>query len=141
MARAVAALSLTALFVASIDLAHKALAIWEHGGSVFPHPRSAFYALGVVTVSGLWAAAILLTRSASIAFGGGVFVGGAAGNVASLALWPSVDGVPNPLVARDVAFNLADVAVVLGLALVLVGAAVFAMGNRGRLGEPVRLRS
>jgi lipoprotein signal peptidase len=41
-------------------------------------------------------------------------------------------------VAGDVAFNLADVTVVLGLALVLVSAIAFAARNRGRLSEAVR---
>jgi lipoprotein signal peptidase len=139
MARSATVLSVTAALVAGVDLAHKAVALADPGGTVVLHPRSALYAFGVASVSALWAAAILLTRSASIALGGGVFLGGAAGNVASLALWPGADGVPNPLVARDVAFNLADVAVALGLALVLVGAVVFAAQNRTRLSEPVRL--
>ena len=132
-------LFVTALVVAGVDLAHKALALADPAEAVVLHPRSASYAIGVVTLSAVWAAAILLTRSASIALAGGVFLGGAAGNVASLALWPGVDGVPNPLVAGDVAFNLADLAVALGLVLVLVTAAVFAVRNRARLGEPVRL--
>jgi lipoprotein signal peptidase len=138
MARSALWLVGTAAVVGSVDLVHKAVALAEPGHAVVVHPRSALYAVGVVAISGLWATAILLTRSGSIAFGGGVFVGGAVGNVASLALWPGVEGIPNPLVARDVAFNVADVAVALGLALVLAAAVVFAAQNRTRLGEPVR---
>jgi lipoprotein signal peptidase len=139
MARSGAVLAITAALVAGVDLVHKGFALADPQNAVVMHPRSALYALGVAAVSALWAAAILLTPSASIALGGGIFLGGAAGNVASLALWPGVQGIPNPLVAGDVAFNLADVAVALGLVLVLVSAVVFAAQNRARLGEPVRL--
>jgi lipoprotein signal peptidase len=139
VARSAAALLVTALVVAAADLIHKAVALADPGSLVVLHPRSVPYAVGVVAVSALWAAAILLTRSTSIALAGGVFLGGAAGNVASLALWPSVAGVPNPLIAGDIAFNLADLAVALGLALVLVSAIVFTVRNRAHLGEPVRL--
>jgi lipoprotein signal peptidase len=140
VARSAALLSVTAALVAGVDLAHKAAALADPGDAVGLHPRSALYAVGVAAISALWAAAILLTRSASIALGGGVFLGGAAGNVASLALWPAAEGVPNPLVAGEVAFNLADMAVVLGLVLVLAATTRFAARNRARLGEPVRLR-
>jgi lipoprotein signal peptidase len=139
MARVVAALALTAALVAAADLTHKAIALADPGSTIVPHERSLPYALGVVGISTLWAAAILLTRSLSIALAGGVFLGGAAGNVASLALWPSVDGVPNPLLAGDLAFNVADVAVVIGLLLVLATTVGFAARNRTRLHERVRI--
>jgi lipoprotein signal peptidase len=139
MARAAVWLVGTATVVAAVDLAHKAAALADPTASVTLHPRSTLYALGVAAISALWAFAIMLTRSRSIALGGGIFVGGAAGNVVSLVLWPSVDGVPNPLLARELAFNLADVAVVVGLALVVLGVAAFAVQNNGRLGERVRL--
>jgi hypothetical protein len=64
-------------------------------------------------------------------------VGGAAGNVLSLALWPSLTGVPNPLVSHGVAFNLADVSAGLGLVLLGPAVLVFAVSNRRRLFEPV----
>jgi hypothetical protein len=140
MARSGAVLVVTVALVAGVDLVHKAIALADPANAVVLHPRSALYGVGVAAVSGLWAAAILLTRSASIALGGGIFLGGAAGNVASLALWPGVEGIPNPLVARNVAFNLADMAVVLGLVLVLATTTRFAARNRGRLAEPVGFR-
>jgi lipoprotein signal peptidase len=139
MARVAAALALTAALVAAADLTHKAIALADPGSTIVPHERSLPYAFGVVGISTLWAAAILLTRSLSIALAGGVFLGGAAGNVASLALWPSVDGVPNPLLAGDLAFNMADVAVVIGLLLVLATTVGFAARNRARLHERVRI--
>jgi lipoprotein signal peptidase len=139
MARAAAALLFTAAIVAAVDLTHKAIALADPGSTIVPHERSLLYALGVVAVCTVWAAAIMLTHSLSIALAGGVFLGGAAGNVASLALWPSVDGVPNPLLAGEVAFNVADVAVAAGLALLLTTAVVFAARNRARLNERVRI--
>jgi lipoprotein signal peptidase len=141
MARSFALLSLVAGLVAGADLAHKAVAVADGDGAVFAHPRSALYVLGVAVVSALWVGAILLTRSTSIAAAGGVLAGGAVGNVASLALWPSVIGVPNPLIAGDVAFNVADVAVAAGLVLVLAATCVHAARNRERLREPVRFRT
>ena len=130
----------TASLVACFDLVHKAAAVAHDGAGIVPHPRSALYVTGIALASALWAGTIVLTRSASIAAAGGIVAGGAAGNLASLALWPSVDGVPNPLVAGGIAFNIADVAVAVGLPLILVTALLFAADNRARLGEPVRLR-
>jgi lipoprotein signal peptidase len=140
MARSGAVLAVTVALVAGADLVHKAVALADPANAVVLHPRSALYAVGVAAVSALWAAGILLTRSASIALGGGIFLGGAVGNIASLALWPGVEGIPNPLIARNVAFNLADMAVALGLVLLLATTTRFAARNRERLGEPVRLR-
>jgi lipoprotein signal peptidase len=140
MARSAAALALTASVVAGLDLAHKGLAIADRGGSVIAHDRSLLYVVGVAVASLLWAGAIALTRSVSIAVAGGILAGGALGNLASLVLWPSVPGVPNPLVAGDVAFNTADLAVLTGLTLVLGTTGVFAARNRERLRQPVRVR-
>jgi lipoprotein signal peptidase len=123
--------------VAALDLAYKALSISERGGAVLAHDRSALYVTGVSAASVLWAGAVACTRSSSIAFAGGIVLGGAAGNLVSIALWPSLPGVPDPIVAGGVAFNVADVAVVVGLALLLPATFVFAAQNRDRLFEPV----
>jgi len=76
-------------------------------------------------------------RATSIAVVGGVVLGGAIGNLASLALWPSLAGVPDPLAAGGVAFNLADVFVASGFVVLLPTTALFALKNRERLFEPV----
>ena len=81
-----------------------------------------------------WAATVVLIRSPSIALAAGSSLGGAAGNVVSLALWP---GVPNPLVLGEIAFNVADLSVAVGLALLLPATVVFAVRNRARLFEPI----
>ncbi len=124
--------SLTTIAVATVDLAHKASA-----DTALLHPRSPAYAVVVVGLAAVWAVTILATRSLSIALGGGVVAGGALGNLASLALWP---GVPNPIELEPIAFNLADVFVVAGFAATSLAALAFALRNRERLAEPVRLR-
>ena len=118
-----------ATLVAAVDLAHKAAA-----GPVFVHERSTLYALGIGVVCVAWAAGVVLLRSASIALAAGPLVGGAAGNGLSLAIWP---GVPNPILVGSVAFNVADLAVALGLALLLVTTVSFGVRNRARLAEPI----
>ena len=82
----------------------------------------------------LWTA-IILTRSVAIAAAGGLLIGGAAGNLLSLAFWP---GVPDPIVVAPLAFNLADAFVFVGFGLVCV--AVLAVASSSPLDEPVRVR-
>ena len=118
-----------ATLVAAVDLAHKASA-----GPVFVHERSTLYALGIGVVCVAWVAGVVLLRSASIALAAGPLVGGAAGNGLSLAIWP---GVPNPMLVGSVAFNVADLAVALGLVLLLVTTVSFGFRNRARLSEPI----
>ncbi len=92
---------------------------------------------GLAAATLVWAVAVARVRSASIAVAGGVVLGGALGNLASIALWPSLAGVPDPLVAGGVAFNLADVFVALGFVVLLPTTALFALKNRERLFDPV----
>jgi lipoprotein signal peptidase len=132
MARCALALGGTATLLAGVDLAHKAFADPAHF-----HARSTYYVTLVLVLSVAWAAAILLTRSVVMAVGGGVLLGGAFGNVASGALW---QGVPNPIEAAVVAFNLADVFVLIGFVSVALTAAKLAVTNGERLADPIRLR-
>ncbi|HXM75170.1 MAG TPA: signal peptidase II [Thermoanaerobaculia bacterium] len=125
------------MVVGTVDLVHKALAISASGGAVFVHERSALYVAGVAAASVLWAGAIARLESASIALAGGLVLGGAFGNLASIALWPSLAGVPDPIVAGGFAFNMADVAVGLGVVLLFPTSVVFAVRSRARLSEPV----
>ena len=129
MSRSFAFLTGGALLVAAADLAHKTTA-----GPVLVHERSALYAAGIALTCVAWAAAVVRLRSPSIALAAGFLVGGAAGNVASLALWP---GVPNPLVAGGFAFNVADLSVGVGLVLLVPSALLFGARNRDRLFEPI----
>jgi hypothetical protein len=122
-----------ATVVAALDLLHKHQAISEQGRVVFLHDRPTRYVVVGAALSLAWATAIALTRSSSIALFGGVVLGGAAGNLLSFALWPSLAGVPDPIVAAGLAFSLGDVAVLGGLALLTPVAIVFARRHRGRL--------
>lgn len=131
MPRTALALVGVAAVVAAFDLAHKAAT-----DAVYFHSRSPGYVLLVLGLATVWAAAILATRSVSMAVGGGLLAGGAAGNLVSLALWP---GVPNPIELGPIAFNLADLFVLAGFMLTAATALVFAARNRDRLYEPVRL--
>ncbi len=73
--------------------------------------------------------------SLTVALGAGVAAGGAVGNLVSALVWSA--GVPDPLVGGRVAFNLADVFLLAGDALLLCSAVVYALRNRARLWEPV----
>jgi len=137
MKRTVAFLLGAAALVAALDLLQKQLAISERGGGVYLHDRPATYVIAGAALSLGWAGAIALTRSALIAVPGGVVLGGAAGNLMSFALWPSLPGVPDTIVAGGLAFSVGDVAVALGLALLLPAALVYARRNKGRLFAPL----
>jgi lipoprotein signal peptidase len=132
MARCALALGGTALLLGALDLAHKAVA-----NAAAVHPRSTGYVAGVAALCVAWAGAIVLTRSVAMAVAGGVLAGGALGNLVSLAFWA---GVPNPIVTRSFAFNLADVFVFVGFAAVSVAALRLVRVEPGRLNEPLRLR-
>jgi lipoprotein signal peptidase len=132
MLRASLALAGTMAVVAAIDLVHKASTQADYF-----HARSAVYVVVVLGLAAVWAGAILATGSLSMALGGGILAGGALGNLVSLAFWP---GVPNPIELDQIAFNLADVFVLSGFLFTAVAVLVFALRNRDRLGQPVRLR-
>src|SRR3954447_17907843 len=133
-------LVLTAGLIAAVDLVHKAIAL--HGPEpVVGHERPVGYIAAGATAATIWAIAIVLASSVPIAVAGGIAVGGAGANLTSLELWPSFAGVPDPLVAGRIAFNVADVAVAVGLVLVVATTLVFAVRNRSRLREPVRVRA
>lgn len=132
MFRASLALAGTTAVVGAIDLVHKATTQADYF-----HARSAVYVVVVLGLAAVWAGAILATRSVSMALGGGILSGGALGNLVSLAFWP---GVPNPIELDQIAFSLADVFVLSGFLFTFAAVLVFALRNRDRLGQPVRLR-
>jgi lipoprotein signal peptidase len=119
----------TAAAFTALDLVHKAAA-----EATYLHPRSAVYVAVVLGLAAVWSAAILATRSRLIALAGGVLLGGALGNLVSLALWP---GVPNPIELAPIAFNLADAFVLLGFATTAAATLAFAVRNRERLRAPL----
>ena len=132
MPRAALFLAGAAAIAALVDLGHKATA-----APAYLHGRSAGYVVLVLGLSLAWAAAIVVTRSPAMALGGGIAAGGAIGNVFSLVFWP---GVPNPIEVAPIAFNLADVFVLVGFLFVAAATTALACRNRERLREPLRLR-
>ena len=137
MTRTVCLLLGAAAIVVALDLGQKQLAISERGGAVYLHDRPLRFVLAGAALTLGWAGAIALTRSAVMAVPGGVVLGGAAGNLLSFALWPSLPGVPDTIVAGGLAFSLGDVAVGIGLLLLLPAGLIFARRNRGRLFAPL----
>jgi hypothetical protein len=137
MTRTVGLLLGAAAIVVALDLGQKQLAISAHGGGVYLHDRPLRFVLAGAALTLGWAGAIALTRSAVLALPGGVVLGGAVGNLASFALWPSLPGVPDPIVAGGLAFSIGDVAVGLGLLLLIPATFAFARRNKARLFQPL----
>jgi hypothetical protein len=99
------------------------------------HARSPLTLAG----AGLLAAALLLLApragSLGMSIGAGIAAGGSAATLVAGLAWRN--GVPNPLVRGGIAFNLADLAIAGGDALLLGAAFFHAWRNRERLFEPV----
>src|SRR6266516_863399 len=99
------------------------------------HPRPLVLLVG----AGVLAVALLTlaprVRSLAITLGAGVAAGGALAMLVSGLAFS--DGVPNPIVRDGIAFNLADVAIAVGDALLVSGALVHAWTNRAGLREPI----
>jgi lipoprotein signal peptidase len=118
-----------ALAVLAAVIIHDALAPTR-----FHHHRT----LGSLVVAGLLATALLALapriRSSGVVLGAGIAAGGALATLVSGLAW---GGVPDPILRGGVAFNLADVAIALGDALLLVAALLYGWANRARLREPV----
>ena len=122
-------LLVVAVVLAAIDLAQKASA------PVYGHPRSAVYV--AIAAALVVALAVLVPRVPSLALSvcGGVAAAGALGNLVSALAWRG--GVPNPLVAGGLAFNIADLCAVVGAASLVVTASVFAVRHPALLREPI----
>jgi hypothetical protein len=74
-------------------------------------------------------------RSLVMSLAAGIAAGGAAATLVAGLAWR--DGVPNPLVRGGIAFNLADLAIAAGDALLIAAAVWHAWRQRDRLYEPV----
>ena len=126
----------TALGFAAADLVVSATVAADPS---FAHHRSHAW---VVFSVGLLVFALLLARPPSrvLALGAGVFAGGVLGNLISAA--PHGRVVANPFVVSEVAFNLADVFVLAGIVLTIVGTMRLALRYRHLLPThtiPVRI--
>jgi len=117
-----------ALAVLAAVVVHDALAPMR-----LQHHRSTV----TLAFAGLVAFALLAlaprVRSLGIVVGAGIAAGGALATFVSGLAW---GGVPDPLVHGGIAFNLADIAIAGGDALLLVAALFHAWTNRARLSEP-----
>ena len=115
--------------LAGVDLALKAL------DPVARDPRS----LGFIVVAAGIAAAIVVfvprIPSRALAAAGAVAAAGAAANALSAVLWSG--GVPNPILAGGIAFNVADLYAVGGATALIGGAIVFAIRNPALLRQPL----
>jgi lipoprotein signal peptidase len=104
-------------------------------GSRLSHPRPAAVLAGALVLA--VALLVLAPRAGSLAVtvGAGLAAGGALATLVAGLAWRQ--GVPNPLVAGGIAFNLADIAIAAGDALLIGGALRHAVRNRDRLGAHV----
>lgn len=126
--------ALVAAVAAAADLTEKAF----DGGAIH-HLRS----IGALLLMLAVALALLLVvprlPSTAVSVGAGIAAGGAVGNLVSGLVWWG-RGIPDPLIVHGigggVAFNLADVCVLVGDALLLSASAVYALRSRGALRRP-----
>lgn len=117
------------LALATADLVQKARE------PVYGHPRGAVYVLVAAALTLFLVALVPRVPSLTLSIAAGVAAAGALGNLLSALIWRG--GVPNPIVAGDLAFNVADVCAVTGGAALVLGAALFALRNPSLLREPV----
>jgi len=121
----------TAAVFGAVDLLEKATA-----HDPLRHTRSlgAFVVMAAVAAGLLWL--VPLVPWTPVALGAGVAAGGALGNLVSMLVWSGA--VPDPLVVPGrIAFNLADVFVLLGDALLLSAVAVYTVRHRAHLRLPL----
>ena len=120
----------SAVAVLALDVAYAAAS-----PTPFHHGRSP----GALVVMVALAASVLVlvprVSSVSAALGGGLAAGGALGMAISGAAWSG--GVPDPLVGGGYAFNVADLAILLGDALLLAAVVTHAWRNRRDLRRPL----
>jgi lipoprotein signal peptidase len=119
-----------AISVLVVDLADSAAA-----PSVYFHPRP----LWLLVAGAAAAAAVLVLAprvpSLTLSLGAGTAAGGVFGTLVAALVWSR--GVPDPLVRGSVAFNLADVAIAAGDAILLASALFVAWRRRHQLRQPV----
>jgi lipoprotein signal peptidase len=118
-----------AAVVLAADLVHEGLT-----PTPFHHSRHP----AVFVLAGAIAAALLLLAprvpSLGVALGAGIAAGGALGTLVSGFAW---SGVPDPFVHGNIAFNLSDLAIAFGDALLVGAVLLHAWTHRHELREPV----
>ena len=119
-----------ALAVLAADLADSAAT-----RTAYFHPRPLWLLAGGAAAAVAVLALAPRVPSLALSFGAGMTTGGALGMLVAGLVWSR--GVPDPLVRGPVAFNLADVAIALGDALLLASALFVMWRRRGALRQPV----
>ena len=119
-----------ALVVLAATLVHDAIE-----PSLLSHPRPLYVLLGAAVVAVALLALAPRVHSLVVALGAGLAAGGALATLVSGLAFE--DGVPNPLMRGGIAFNVADVAIAVGVAFLVAGALVHAWTNRAHLRERV----
>jgi lipoprotein signal peptidase len=119
-----------ALFVFAADLVDSATA-----RTIYFHPRPIW-----LLAAGAGAAVAILglaprVPSLTLSLGAGIAAGGALGTVVAALVWSQ--GVPDPLIRGSIAFNVADVAIAAGDALLVAAALFVAWRSRHQLRQPV----
>ena len=99
--------------------------------SPFSHARSPLGLAGAGALALALLVAVPRAGSAAMSLGAGMAAGGAIATLVAGSAWP--EGVPNPLVRGGVAFNVADLAIAAGDALLLSAALWHAWRNRASL--------
>ena len=122
--------AVAALVVLATDLADSAAS-----RTAYFHPRPLWLLAG-----GAAAAAALLVLaprvpSLALSVGAGIAAGGALGTLVAALVWSR--GVPDPLISGAVAFNVADVAIGVGNALLVASALLVGWRRRGALHQPI----
>ena len=122
-------LIIVALLLTAGDLGQKASA------PVYGHPRGVTYVVFAAALTLLLVLFVPRVPSRALAVAGGVAAAGAFGNLVSALAWRG--GIPNPIVAGEFAFNVADLCAVTGAAALVLGCALFALRNPALLRQPV----
>jgi hypothetical protein len=99
------------------------------------HARSPLGLAGAGTLAAALLVLVPRARFAAMSLFGGVAAGGAVATLVAGVAWR--DGVPNPLVRGGIAFNLADLAIAAGDALLIAAVLLYAWRDRERLSEAV----
>jgi lipoprotein signal peptidase len=118
-----------ALLLTVVDLGQKASA------PVYGHPRGVVYVLVATVITVMLVLFVPRVPSRPLAVAGGVAAAGALGNLVSALAWRG--GIPNPIVAGEIAFNVADLCAVTGAAALVVGAVLFALRHPALLRQPI----
>jgi lipoprotein signal peptidase len=119
----------SAVVVLAADLVHEGLT-----PTPFHHARSPVVFVLAAAISAALLVLAPRVPSLAVALGAGIAAGGALGTLVSGLAW---SGVPDPFVHGGIAFNVSDLAIASGDALLLGAVLCHAWTHRHELGKPV----